>query len=192
MRQNRANSCGDRSNALWGRGSRGEARSNALWGRGGRRAGATVLMAAAAFSVMAAVSVASPGTTGSATGDHSGLKAYVEDSLLADAQQNPKQSFDVIVQGNPKKLDKQEKVVGFVGHVLKTAQSDGQAGSLTQSFQSITGAELTVTGRAIMKLAKDDQVNSILANETVKSSAVQLPLYNTQLWPWAAGAAVDW
>jgi serine protease AprX len=193
MRQNRANSCGDRSNALWGRGSRGEARSNALWGRGGRRAGATVLTAVAAFTMAAAVAVASSGDSKPGPGAiHAGLKAYVEDSLLAAAQANPKQSFDVIVSGNPKKLDNKDKVVGFAGHVLKTASSDGQSASLTQQFQSITGAELTVTGRAIMKLAKDDQVNSILSNETVQTSAVQLPLYNTQLWPWAAGAAVDW
>src|SRR3954467_6179339 len=113
MRQKRANSCGDRANALWGRGSRGEARSNALWGRGGRRAGATVLMAAAAFSVMAAVSVASPGGNGSKTPNPSGLKAYVEDSLLAAIQQNPGQKFDVILQGA-----RSEKSNGFFSKVL--------------------------------------------------------------------------
>src|SRR5919205_3634573 len=98
MRQHRANASGDRSNALWGRGSRGEARSNALWGRGGRRAGAVVLTAMAAFVALGALAVASPSKPG---GNHGGLKAYVEDSLLASVQQSPKQTFDVIVQGQP-------------------------------------------------------------------------------------------
>jgi len=52
----------------------------------------------AAFVALGALAVASPGPKG---GLHAGLKAYVEDSLLASVQQNPKQSFDVIVQGEP-------------------------------------------------------------------------------------------
>src|SRR3954454_24640863 len=99
MRQ-RANS--DRSNALWGRGSRGEHRSNALWGRGGRRAGAVVTMVVSA-SFMAAIATAGGLSNGggNSSGNASGLNAYVENSLLAAIQQNPKQTFDVIVQGNP-------------------------------------------------------------------------------------------
>ena len=31
-----------------------------------------------------------------------------------------------------------------------------------------------------------------MANESVKTSAVQLPLTNSQLWPWATGAPADW
>src|SRR2546422_2049216 len=69
MRQNRANDCGDRSNALWGRGSRGESRSNALWGRGGRRAGVavaalTVLLAMAAGGTAAGPRPAPGGARG--------------------------------------------------------------------------------------------------------------------------------
>src|SRR5437763_14525718 len=53
MRFKRANDCGDRSNALWGRGSRGESRSNALWGRGGRRAGVAVASLVVLFAMAA-------------------------------------------------------------------------------------------------------------------------------------------
>jgi serine protease AprX len=191
MRQNRANSCGDRSNALWGRGSRGEARSNALWGRGGRRAGATVLMAMAAFSVMAAVSVASPGGKAPATGNHSGLKAYVEDSLLAAIQQDPKQKFDVILQGAPG-----QKSSGFVTKVLgdSSGSSDEHLSKsdVRRQFNSIDGFQGTLTGKVILHLAKQGLVSSVLANETVEKTAVQLPLYSTQLWPWVTGAPVDW
>src|SRR3954464_14548891 len=99
MRQ-RANS-DDRSNALWGRGSRGEARSNALWGRGGRRAGAVMTVVA----VFAMASVAGAGLSGGGSGNalHNGkssdLKSYVSPDLLSAIQQNPKQQFDVILQG---------------------------------------------------------------------------------------------
>src|SRR2546426_8401577 len=101
MRQ-RANDCGTRSNALWGRGSRGESRSNALWGRGGRRAGAVVSVVA----VFATASVAGAGisshTDNGGGGQANGLKAYVADTLLSAVQQDPKQSFDVILQGDRK------------------------------------------------------------------------------------------
>src|SRR5205085_6326778 len=97
MRFMRANDCGDRSNALWGRGSRGESRSNALWGRGGRRAGAIVVMVAGfAMASVAGAGVASLRDNGNSG---KGLKAFVPSELLSVIQQNPAQTFDVIVQG---------------------------------------------------------------------------------------------
>ena len=101
MRHNRANDSGDRSNALWGRGSRGEQRSNALWGRGGRRAGAVV----AAIAVFAMASVAGAGLSGgkrqlvrAAAAWPQGVRS--EPRCSSAIQQNPEQSFDVIVQGD--------------------------------------------------------------------------------------------
>src|SRR5690349_12933025 len=135
MRQKRANVQGDRSNALWGRGSRGEARSNALWGRGGRRAGAAVLTTVAAVTCMAALAVASPGN-GGAAGNHSGLKAYVEDSLLASIQQNQKQSFDVILQGAPT-----GKASGLMSKILSDSSGGAdehmKASDVRQQFNAI-------------------------------------------------------
>src|SRR6478672_13648880 len=98
MRHKRANDCGDRSNALWGRGSRNELRSNALWGRGGRRAGAVVSVVA----VFAMASVAGAGLSGGGASvvNTGGLKAYVPSELLSSIAQNPGQTFDVIVQGD--------------------------------------------------------------------------------------------
>src|SRR3954447_13351629 len=191
MRQKQAISSGDRSNALWGRGSRGEARSNALWGRGGRRAGAVLLTTVAAFTMLAAVSVASPGSGKSGAANHSGLKAYVEDSLLASAQQDPKQRFDVILQGAPG-----QKSSGFLNKILgdTSGSSDEHIskGDVRRQFNAIDGLQATLSGKVILHLAKQGLVTSVLSNETVQTQAVQLPLYNTQLWPWAAGAAVDW
>ena len=186
MRQHRANARGDRSNALWGRGSRGEARSNALWGRGGRRAGAAVLTALAACLATAALAVAKPNNP--AGGNHAGLKAYVEDSLLASIQQDPKQSFDVIVQGEPG-----GRAVGLLSKLFTDRDGDGVGkADVRRQFSSINGLEAVLTGRQIVHLAKAGLVTSIMANESTRPSAVQLPNYNTQLWSYSTGAVVDW
>jgi serine protease AprX len=190
MRHTRAKASGDRSNALWGRGSRGEARSNALWGRGGRRAGAALFTAIAAFTCMAALAVASPGS--GSGGNHNGLKAYVEDTLLAAVQQNPKQSFDVIVEGTDQKGTSQ----GFVQKLL--ADSSGSAdervgrNNVKRQFRSIDGAQLTLTGRQVLHLAKTGLAGAILPNDAVEKTGVSLTTYNTQLWSWSSGTVINW
>jgi serine protease AprX len=180
MRHLRANSSGERSNALWGRGSRGESRSNALWGRGGRRAGVTV-------AVVAAFAMASVATAGVASlKDNSfgmGLKAYVTPTLLSQVQQSPSQTFDVIVQGDKK---------GTSAGLYKQLAGDNYSGNVTRQFSVIDGVEANLTGKQILALAKRSYITSIVSNEPVSATGVVLPLYNTQLWPWATGAPVDW
>src|ERR1700720_3536630 len=99
MRHSRANNLGDRSNALWGRGSRGEQRSNALWGRGGRRAGVAVASLVVLFAMAAGATAEKGNGSGSRGG---GLKAYVPVELRDAIAQNSGQTFDVIVQGDKK------------------------------------------------------------------------------------------
>jgi len=187
MRQNRANASQDRSNALWGRGSRGEARQNALWGRGGRRAGIAVSMVATAF-VMAAAAVASSFDDGGASGKSLNLKSYVEASLVSAVQQNPKQSFDVILQG-----DRNGKTSGFLNKVL--SDSSGSAdehmsrANVRNQFNTINGFEADLSGKVILHLAKQGLATSITANEAVTKSGVS---GSSQLWPWAVGAPTNW
>jgi serine protease AprX len=187
MRHSRANS-GDRSNALWGRGSRGESRSNALWGRGGRRAG----VATAMVVVFAMASVAGASLNGSSTvnGKYGNLKSYVPDTLLSAIQQNPGQSFDVILQG-----DRKQGAHGFMQKVLAdksgSSSENVQSGNVKREFQSIDGAQLTLTGWQILRAAKRGIADSIVPNETVKLAG-ELQYSNSQLWPWATGAPVDW
>ncbi|MDX6468112.1 MAG: serine protease AprX [Gaiellaceae bacterium] len=189
MRLNRASNSGDRSNALWGRGSRGESRSNALWGRGGRRAGSIV----ASFAVVCALAAsASAAGVGSGSGKSFGnLKSFVAPDLLSSIQQNPKQSFDVIVQG-----DRKTKSSALLQKLVqdKSGASDENVGaeSVKKTFLSIDGGLLTLTGKQILRLAKVGLVDSIQLNGSVGASGVALPASNTQLWPWAVGAPVDW
>src|SRR5579862_2687307 len=197
MRPTRAKSCDTRSNALWGRGSRGESRSNALWGRGGRRAGAVlaVIATAAVFAAGASAGGGSGVFHNSSTwsipgiGGINNLKAYVPSSLLSAIQQNPTQSFDVILEGNSK--SRSNALVNFVLNATNT--SDGvRQNQVRNRFQAIDGLHLQLTGRQIVLLAHLPFVSAIVPNETVQMTSWQLPAYNTQMWPWVVGAPVDW
>src|SRR4051812_5005848 len=193
MRQ-RANS-DDRSNALWGRGSRGESRSNALWGRGGRRAGSIVATLALALALAASATAARVGQPGRgfSTGGFGTLKAYVPDSLVSAIQQNPRQSFDVIVQGDTK-----EKSHNFLDKILKykTASTGDRfaSTSLRREFTSIAGGRMTLTGTQILILAKFGLAQSIIPNETVQQTGTsfELPATSKQLWPYETGAPINW
>jgi len=152
----------DRSNALWGRGSRGESRSNALWGRGGRRAGVAIAM----LVVFATASVAGAGLAGggNGSGKYGNLKSYVPDTLLSSIQQNPAQSFDVILQG-----DRRQKAHGFIQKILtdrtgNAPKENVQSGDVRQEFQSIDGAQLTLSGWQILRLARKGVADSIVPN----------------------------
>jgi serine protease AprX len=192
MRLNRATRSEDRSNALWGRGSRGESRSNALWGRGGRRAGSAIASLAVVCALAASATAAGVGGHGNGYGDGFGnLKSFVAPELLSAIQQNPKQSFDVILQGDPT-----TKSHGFIQQVLqnKSGASDENvgAGAVKREFLSVSGGRLTLTGRQILRVARIGLAASIVPNDTVKMSSFEMPTYNRQLWPWATGAPVDW
>jgi serine protease AprX len=191
MRLNRASNNDDRSNALWGRGSRGESRSNALWGRGGRRAGSAIASFAVVCAFAASATAAGAGSTGNGK-SFGNLKSYVAPSLLSSIQQNPKQSFDVIVQG-----DRKGKSHGFIQKILqdKSGSADENVGAsqVKHEFLSLDGARLTLTGKQILRLAKVGLAQAIQPNETVKMSAVGDVAYsNDQLWPYSVGAPVNW
>ena len=175
MRLNRASNCGERSNALWGRGSRDESRSNALWGRGGRRAG-SVLASFAVVCALAASATAAGVGGGNGNGNGQGfgnLKSYVAPELLSAIQQNPKQSFDVILQGDPKT----SRSHGFLQQVVqdKSGASDENvaAGAIKREFLSVSGGRLTLTGRQILRIAKIGLADSIVPNDTVQMSSLQ-------------------
>jgi serine protease AprX len=193
MRLNRSTTDGDRSNALWGRGSRGESRSNALWGRGGRRAGSAIASFAIVCAFAASATAAGAGSNGyGGRGNFTDLKAFVAPELLSSIQQNPRQSFDVIVQGNAKTT----KSHGFMQKIVqdKTGASDEivGAGAVKREFLSVSGGRLTLTGRQILRLAYTGVATSIVPNETVKMSSFQLPKTSKQLWPYVTGAPVNW
>ena len=185
MRHSRATNCSDRSNALWGRGSRGESRSNALWGRGGRRAGVATAMVV--LFAMASVAGATVRDNGSGTGQYGNLKSYVPDTLLSAVQQNPTQSFDVILQG-----DRKQGARGFIQKILADQSSsvdeNVQTGNVKQLFTSIDGAQLTLTGKQILHIARDGIAESIVPNNAVQTSSYS----NNQGWTSAIDVWPNW
>jgi serine protease AprX len=144
-------------------------------------------------AVFATASVAGAGiaSNNGSSKDGVNLKSYVPSSLLSAIQQNPKQSFDVILQG-----DRAHGAHAFIQKVLadKSGSADENVSSsnVRREFTAISGAQLTLTGKQILRVAKDGIADSIVPNETVRLSGTALPLSNSQLWPWATGAPVDW
>ncbi len=146
MRQDRTLHKDVRANALWGR--RGESRSNALWGRSGKRM--LVLLSLAAMLVVPVAGSAAPGGPGSPN-------ATVPASLLAAAAANPTQQFDVLVQGN--------KGVSSAGVGQDVTNSNGK---LKTRFLTVAGVDALVSGKDLLKLARNPHVLSITPNAKTK------------------------
>jgi serine protease AprX len=171
-----------------------ENRSNALWGRGGRRAGV-------ALAAVAGVLVVASGAAGAPAGQPSAssalvkamashIHAYIPAALLSAAEQNPKQSFDVILQGSRK-----ERSGTFFKKAFQDSSANGQSVATTQvrrQFTAIDGGRVTLSGWQILALGMSRNVTAIMPNETVKLSSVDLPVSNPEKWGWSTGAAVDW
>jgi serine protease AprX len=118
------------------------------------------------------------------------IHAYIPGSLLSAAEQNPKNSFDVILQGS-----KKDKSAGFLAKAFKDSASSGYSvgsGQVKRQFMAIDGGRASLTGWQILALGMSRNVTSIMPNDTVKSSAVDLPVSNSEKWGWSTGAAVDW
>jgi serine protease AprX len=184
MRQERADSSGKRSNALWGRGSRGEQRSNALWGRGGRRAGAVSAATIAAFVMAAAAAGQAHTSSGPGGSGNNAPSFFVASSLQSGLQTTPNATFDVIIQG-----DGSDRSNALANKVARWAVQANQSQSDTDNaanqilkqniksqFSSISGVEAKLRGdqlqRLINKGTKGGGIASIVPNDTVVMSGL--------------------
>src|SRR5947209_4608237 len=152
MRRDRACSSGTRSSALWGRGSKSESRSSALWGR---RGGRSSVVAAAALAL--ALPVAGVAGTSGQKAD-----ALVAPSLLKGAQTSPDATFNVIVEGTKGSSSK------GIGDDVATGN-----GKLKQKYLSITGVSASISGKDLLKLAKNPHVSAIVPDVKVKTSGYE-------------------
>jgi serine protease AprX len=174
-----------------------EKRSNALWGRGGRRAGialATVSAVLVAVSGAAGSPASPPNASAAQTARvktmSSRVHAYIPGALLSAAQQNPKQSFDVILTGSRK-----ERSGNFFKKAFQDSSANGETVATTQvrrQFTAIDGGRVTLTGWQILALGMSRNVTAIMPNDTVKLNSVDLPVSNSEKWAWSTGAAVNW
>ncbi len=154
MRQDRTIRRGVRGNALWGR--RGESRSNALWGSGKRG------MITLALAAMLVVPVAGSASSGGNSGPGGGKGAVVPNSLLARATSNPLQMFDVIVQGDKKSSS------ADVADEVRKGNGNGM-----RRFMSVAGVQASISGKDLLKLARNSHITAITPNVAVHTSAYQ-------------------
>ena len=150
MRHDRSIRIGIRANALWGR--RGESRSNALWGSGKR---GMITLALAAMLVVPVAGSASNNSDGKAV-------AFVPDNLLAEAAASPLKEFDVIVQGD---RDRSPSDTG--------KEVTNSSGKLKRSFLSVNGVQASITGKDLLKLARNSHVAAITRNVPVRATSYE-------------------
>jgi serine protease AprX len=185
--------------ALWGNGSkRGDgSRSSALWGKGGRRAGVSVL-GAITTAVVLSVGVAMPASAGSKPGALP--STFVPASLVSQAAANPKQSFNLIVQGNGSQSA--DKVAGQIARYALTADGTnatvGNSSAFVKAqvrheFSSIDGVAVRLTGRELTNLLKKGSAGlmSVTVDAPVGvSGSVQYS--SSQLWPYESNVSNVW
>jgi len=175
MRQERGSNGSIRSSALWGKPSKGETRTSALWGKGGRGIVATLAVALVMVTPMAAV--AGPGSSGKGSGGS--MKAYLSPGLLESAQANPKAIFDVIVQGT-----RGESSSDVAEEVSDVREDDrGKGAGLRKKFRSVNGVAAQLTGKQIVKLARQRHIKAITSDAPVVLSGSA----NKQRWPYVSG-----
>ena len=178
MRHSRANNLGDRSNALWGRGSRGEQRSNALWGRGGRRAGVAVASLTVLFAMAAGASAAGTDSTPVAARAAAVSRHTFRPNCVARSLRTLHQTFDVIVQG-----DKNGTANGF----YKKLAGDNYWSACGSSSTRSQG--LRRPHRQPDPESREEAVRDLDHGERDREDGWRsAPELESQLWPWATGA----
>jgi len=150
-------------------------RANTLWGSGKKHRLALTMLVITLTALAA-------GNVGRA--DAAGQAAYTSAGLLDEAQANPQQLFDVIVQAAARGTS------DAVAKEIEDVRNDDPAtGSrLKRKFVSISGTSATLSGRQILKLSKKGWVESI-----TRDPKVELTAYSSgQVWPDAAGVSSNW
>ncbi len=181
----------------------GGVRANALWGRGGRRTGAAVAICVIAASLAATANAGTSGRHGFWGFNVQGIgrtSAYVPDSLASAIQQNPRQRFDVIVEGVQKPQDASQTRVnptGLRSGMLGMRQGSTPIGTsqIGGLYRSIDGLHAGLTGQQIKFLARLPYVAAIVPNDTVQMSSWggSNALYsNAQRWAWTVEARANW
>jgi serine protease AprX len=98
---------------------------------------------------------------------HDEVNAFVPGSLLQAAQASPDKAFDVIVVGTKGNSG---------GEMAKRAANENA--KIKKAFRSVNGAAVTVSGKDLLKLARDSHVSSI----TVDTKLRQTGYENGEMW----------
>src|SRR5262245_8508629 len=114
-----------------------------------------------------------------------GAAAIVPAPVLAAAAEHPDGSFRVIIQARAGSTD---KVAGYVKHAIDAEPGDEKG--ITRKFASIDGVAATLTGKQIVRLARDkkDGIMLVLDSPVALTSAVS----SHQQWPHVSRVTASW
>src|SRR6185312_10841628 len=196
----------ERGSALWGTGGRGGDRSSVLWGKGGRGLLVTSIVALAVPLCATAGTITKPApkpvpvkpapvpevpkADPSNTPDG---KSWIAQPLLNQADSNPNQLVDVIVQSTGG-VDGATKALKWLSKASNGGwnHKDGDDDDL----KLVGAVSLTLPAKWVAKLS---QVPGLIVtpDSLVKVSGTTLPslvtkLTSTQLWPYESGNAFLW
>jgi serine protease AprX len=199
---------GSRANALWGRGGRHGSRGRVRPVAGGVAVLAAVAaFALPAAGVAASSGAGTPGSAvaasngGAAVGSAVSVLAnafgvsshnsaglphvggangpVIPASLLKQVQSNPKQSFNLILQGK----------LGSVAALTRALHAVGTART-GKPFRSIPGLNVTISGKDLLRVAQKwpNLLSAITVNQTMKTADYQ----DGTMWPSSADVAPLW
>jgi serine protease AprX len=120
-----------------------------------------ITLALAAMLVVPVAGSASSGPGGN-SGPGGAVRAFVPDSLLAQAAANPFKEFDVIVQGN------RDRSVSDTGKEVVN-----ENGKLKRKFLSVKGVQASIRGKDLLKLATNSHIAAITRNVPVRVAEYQ-------------------
>src|SRR5262249_33336049 len=119
---------------------------------------------------------------------------YITDTLLSQAQSNPKDTFNVIVQGNGS--EDADKLAKHVAKYATDSSTDADAllkSQISAQFSSINGLAVTLTGKQLAKLVDKgaDGLLAITPNAALHTSG-DVKWSSTQLWPYESKISDGW
>ena len=114
-----------------------------------------------------------------------GAAAIVPAPILAAAAEHPDGTFRVIIQTRTGSTD---KVAGYVKHAIEAEPGDQKG--ITRKFASIDGVAATLSGKQIVRLARDkeDGIMLVLDSPVMLTSAVS----SRQKWPRVSRVTASW
>jgi serine protease AprX len=114
------------------------------------------------LALLAMLVVPMASTASSINSGPGNASAFVSPSLLAEAAASPTKMFDVIVQGT---RDRPGKDTG--------KEVTNENGKLKRNFLSVNGVQASITGKDLLKLAKNSHVAAITRNVPVRAMGYQ-------------------
>jgi serine protease AprX len=150
------------------------------------RVGRTTDWLLAAFVALATAALVTAGAASPSSGA-APLSAFVPAPLLAQAQNDPSATFDVIVQGSGPGNSNGNAAAAAIR--AETAGNPGNAIGLKRQLATIAGASAELTGKQLVKLARMPGISAITPDARVQATG---GLSNTQQWPFASGVVKGW